>query len=132
MHIPCDDQRGVFVSIDENEQPMLRAMLDAEWSPANHLADFVWITEGNFDNQAKIKVAHEYVIAYAKLEKSFAPPPVVDPSLSRSSKIFNESIRNTIVKNGPKNPVSDLRLPAGFPADVAEADIAADDRMAEV
>lgn len=116
---------ALFVSIDENEQPTLRTILDAQWSVANHLADFVWITEGNFDNQAKIKVAHEYVIAYAKLEKGFAPPPVVDPSVPSSSKIFSDSIRNTIVKNGPKNPVSGLLLPAGFPADVAEADIAA-------
>jgi len=116
---------ALFVSIDENEQPTLRAMLDAQWSAANHLADFVWITEGNFDNQAKIKIAHEYVIAYAKLETSFATPPVVDPSLPQSSKIFNKSIRNTIVKNGPRNPVSELLLPTGFPADVVEADLAA-------
>jgi adenine-specific DNA-methyltransferase len=37
--------------------------------------------------------------------------------VGRNSKLYRQEIRNTIVKNGPKNPVSPIVLPAGFPAD---------------
>ena len=77
---------------------------------------FAWRTDGNFDNQAKFKYCHEYVVAYAKQEKSFPHPLVVDPNTLKDSKIFRPEIRNTIVKNGPKNPPSTITLPVGFPA----------------
>lgn len=107
---------GVFISIDENEHHNLRQITDGIFGLKNLLADFVWLTEGNFDNQAKIKIAHEYVLGYAIDEKKFLPPPVIDPSISESSKLYREEIRNTIVKNGPKNPVSSIEIPIGFPA----------------
>jgi adenine-specific DNA-methyltransferase len=40
-----------------------------------------------------------------------------------TSKLLNEKIRNTIVKNGPRNPVSEILLPAGFPASFEEGTI---------
>lgn len=66
------------------------------------LADFIWLAEGNFDNQAKIKIAHEYILSYATKESDFSYPPVIDPSIAKDSKLFNNEIQNTIVKNGPK------------------------------
>jgi adenine-specific DNA-methyltransferase len=111
---------ALFISIDENEQSLLRGLCDSDWGVENHLADFVWLTEGNFDNQAKVKIGHEYVLSYAKDERRFPHPPIVDPSISKESKLYNDTIRNTIVKNGPKNPVSKLLLPIGFPADFEE------------
>ena len=39
--------------------------------------------------------------------------------------MFRPEIRNTIVKNGPKNPVSPIVLPTGFPADFQEGRISA-------
>lgn len=108
---------AMFVSIDEGEHALLRMLVDSCWGKNNHLVDFVWITEGNFDNQAKIKIGHEYVSTWAKNEAFFRAPPVIDPAAASDSKLFNEQIRNTIVKNGPKNPPSEILLPAGFPAD---------------
>jgi adenine-specific DNA-methyltransferase len=81
-----------------------------------------WRTDGNFDNQAKFKEIHEYVLVYAKDAECFPHPPVVDPSTPQDSKVFRPEIRNTIVKNGPKNPVSEVELPAGFPCDVSKAE----------
>ena len=107
---------AIFVSIDEKELHNLKIILKDIFGEENSLADFVWLAEGNFDNQAKIKMAHEYVVSYALKEKDFAPPPVIDPSISETSKLFNTEIRNTIIKNGPKNPVSGVSLPPGFPA----------------
>lgn len=115
--VPFMQKNGAFfVSIDEKEHHNLRYISDSVFGGENFLADFVWITEGNFDNQAKIKMAHEYVMSYAIKQKSFTPPPVIDPSIGEDSKLFRDEVRNTIVKNGPKNPVCGIHLPVGFPA----------------
>lgn len=111
------DSDGVlFCSIDDIEAPKLRMMLDEVFGEENFMAQFSWKTDGNFDNQAKIKVTHEYILMYARDTEYFPHPPVVDPSVPSGSKLFKPEIRNTIVKNGPKNPVSEIVLPAGFPA----------------
>ncbi len=107
---------ALFVSIDEKEHHNLKHVNDSLLGPSNLLADFVWVAEGNFDNQAKIKMAHEYILSYAKDESHFLHPPIVEPGTSKESKLFRDEIRNTIVKNGPKNPVSSITIPRGFPA----------------
>ena len=115
----------IFVSIDDAEIHHLRVLMDEVFGARAHLATFVWRTAGNFDNQAKIKHCHEYVLVYAPHPELFAHPRVVDPSVGKTSKLARPVIRNTIVKNGAKNPISEVSLPAGFPADVASASIAA-------
>lgn len=110
----------IFVSINDVEMANLKLLMDDVFTEKNTLVDFVWQTDGNFDNQARFKVVHEYILAYSSDEKYVPPPPVIDPNADESSKLFREEIRNTIVKNGPKNPVSNLILPAGFPADFEE------------
>ncbi|HRO88323.1 MAG TPA: site-specific DNA-methyltransferase [Chiayiivirga sp.] len=115
----------IFVSIDDNELFRLGMLMDRVFGPESKLACFVWQTDGNFDNQAKIKIAHEYVLAYSKNPDRFPMPAVVDPNIPETSKLFRSEIRNTIVKNGPKNPVSEITLPAGFPASFDEGVIEA-------
>jgi hypothetical protein len=107
----------IFVSIDDNELHHLQILLDEIFGRKNLLACFVWQTEGNFDNQAKVKICHEYILAYTKDGLLFPAPPVVDPNIPEESKLFKKEIRNTIVKNGPKNPVSGVLIPTGFPVD---------------
>lgn len=82
----------------------------------------VWNYEGNTDNQAKIINYHEYVLVYSKSGK-IDDPSVIDPNVGSTSKLFKDEIRNTVVKNGPKNPIKNIVLPAGFPANIAEATI---------
>ncbi len=115
----------IFVSIDDDEVHHLRALMDELFGTRRRLATFVWRTDGNFDNQAKIKNCHEYVLAYASNPDLFLHPPVVDPSIGKESKLNRSQIQNTIVKNGPKNPVSSIELPVGFPASVRVGMIAA-------
>ncbi len=107
----------IFISIDDNEVHNLRKICDEIFGENNFLVNFAWRTDGNFDNQAKFKRCHEYILGYAKVEQSFLTPPVIDPNVPQTSKLFKEEIRNTIVKNGPKNPVSIVELPIGFQAD---------------
>lgn len=106
----------LFVSINDYEYDNLTKILNEIYGEENHLATFVWINEGNIDNQSKIKRNHEYIIAFAKNELCFQHPPIIDPNIPNTSKLFRDVIENTIVKNGPKNPVSDIVLPIGFPA----------------
>ncbi len=106
----------IVVSINDNEVFGLRMIMNELFGEENFLAQFVWKTDGNFDNQAKVKVCHEYLLAFARDLSLFPAPPVVDPNIPRTSKLFKGEIRNTIVKNGPKNPVSSVVLPKGFPA----------------
>ncbi|WP_217541635.1 site-specific DNA-methyltransferase [Vibrio metschnikovii] len=117
------DEGMIFVSIADDEMHHLRILLDEIFGTNNRVASFVWRTDGNFDNQAKVKVCHEYVLCYARNISKLPHPKVIDPSTEEGSKLFNKYIRNTIVKNGPKNPVSSVFLPQGFPADFQEGEV---------
>ena len=113
----------IFISIDDNEQARLKLLCDDIFQPNNMIACFCWKTDGNFDNQAKVKICHEYILMYAKNADKFSAPPVVDPNIPEGSKIFKSFIRNTVVKNGPKNPIGDIVIPAGFPCDIENGKI---------
>ncbi|AYR20087.1 site-specific DNA-methyltransferase [Alcaligenes faecalis] len=129
LHRLLADDGVMFVSIDDNEQANLKLLMDEVFGSTKMLANFIWRTDGNFDNQAKIKISHEYVLCYCKKPDEFEHPPVIDPSIKEGSKLFRPVIKNTIVKNGPKNPISKITLPAGFPADFIEGVIEARDHM---
>ena len=105
----------IFISINDKEVMHLKKICDEVFFPNNFIAQFVWGTDGNFDNQAKIKTCHEYILLYAKNAAEFDFPHLVDPNITDKSKLNNAQIRNTIVKNGPKNPVQKIVLKAGFP-----------------
>lgn len=114
------DDGVIFISIDDREVDNLRNICNEIFSRKNMLSMFCWKTDGNFDNQAKVKRCHEYILAYCKDINLFPSPPTIDPSISKKSKLYNDEIQNTIIKNGPKNPISDVLLPAGFPCDIEE------------
>jgi adenine-specific DNA-methyltransferase len=113
----------IFVSIDDNEVSRLALLMEQVFGAKNCLAKLVWQTDGNFDNQARFKVCHEYVLVYAASENRVKAPPVIDPNTEETAKLFLSEIRNTIVKNGPKNPISEIHLPRGFPADFESGSI---------
>jgi len=54
-------------------------------------------------------------------------PNVIDPNIPKESKLYKNEIRNTIVKNGPKNPMVTVCLPAGFPSNFETGKISAKD-----
>ena len=115
-HLLTDD--GILIiSINDKEVTHLKKICEDVFYPENFIAQFVWMTDGNFDNQAKVKTCHEYVLLYAKDASRFDYPDLVDPNVTDKSKLNNQFIRNTIVKNGPKNPIQTITLKAGFPAE---------------
>ena len=108
----------IFISIGEKESANLAKIADEIFGTSNRLAFFCWRTDGNFDNQARIKNCHEYIYLYAKNETQILLPKAIDPNIPKDSKIFKQEIRNTIIKNGPKNPVCDVVIPIGFPCEI--------------
>lgn len=112
-----DDDGILIVSINDKEVTHLKKICEDVFYPENFIAQFVWMTDGNFDNQAKVKTCHEYILLYAKDASMFDYPELVDPNVTDKSKLNNQFIRNTIVKNGPKNPIQTVTLKAGFPAE---------------
>ena len=108
----------IFISIGEKESANLAKIADEIFGTSNRLAFFCWRTDGNFDNQERIKNCHEYIYLYAKNETQILLPKAIDPNIPKDSKIFKQEIRNTIIKNGPKNPVCDVVIPIGFPCEI--------------
>lgn len=119
------DKGIIFISIDDNECSYLKIICDEIFGKKNFVAQLVWKSDGNFDNQAKIKNVHEYILCYIKNADKVGLPNAIDPSSSNDSKIFNDEVRNTVVKNGPKNPMSIIKLPIGFPCSEKELIISA-------
>lgn len=111
------DDGILIVSINDKEVAHLKKICEEVFYPENFIAQFVWMTDGNFDNQSKVKTCHEYVLLYAKNASLFDYPNLVDPNIKDTSKLNNQLIRNTIVKNGPKNPIQVVTLRSGFPAE---------------
>ena len=108
---------GVFLhSIADHEVDRLRLCLHDLFGRQNFLGNLVWNNEGNIDNQSKVKLNHEYILAYCKDERTYPHPLVIAPDIEEDSKLYNEMIENSITKNGPGNPPSEVVLPVGFAA----------------
>lgn len=114
---------SIFISIDDNEYQHLKLICDEIFGRKNFVTAFTWRTDGNFDNQAKIKINHEYILCFSKKIEAFEFPELIDLNVEETSKLFNNKIINTIVKNGPKNPISTIELPIGFNANFKEGTI---------
>ena len=59
------EDSAIFASIDENEQPRLRAMLDLTWGVVNHVAEIIW-AGGRKNDSRLISVSHEYIHVYVR------------------------------------------------------------------
>ncbi len=112
------DDGVIFISIDDNEIKNLKAVCDEIFDEDNLLGQFIWNTEGNTDNQYKVKVNHEYILAYYKNANfsDSAVGHVIDPNTPEDSNLRKGFADNNINKNNPANPPSIIELPAGFPS----------------
>ena len=106
---------GVLImSLNDDEVHYGKVVCDEIFGRRSFISGLVWNYEGNTDNQASIINYHEHILVYAK-SGEVGNLGVFDPNVDEGSKLFRDEIRNTIVKNGPKNPPSTVLLPAGFP-----------------
>ncbi len=116
------DDGVILVSVEDHEVHHLRMLMDEIFLPENFITHFVWNTEGHTDNQFQAKVNHEYVIAYAKTQ-SASLGYVIDPNTTPDSNLWKGFAENSITKNGPGNPPSEVRLPVGFPCIAENMDL---------
>ena len=114
------DPGCIFISIDDHEVDSLRLICNEVFGESNFIACFVWNTEGHTDNQYDVKVNHEYILLYAKHSVSFEAGYVVDPNTRSESNLWKGFAENSITKNGPANPPSEITLPRGFPCKLKE------------
>ena len=117
-----DDNGVLLISINDDECHYLKVMCDELFGRGKFITSLIWNYEGNTDNQAKIINYHEYILVYSKTGE-LDNLNVIDPNVSNNSKLFKKEIRNTIIKNGPKNPMSSVIIPKGFPASFENGEI---------
>ncbi|MEN8282190.1 site-specific DNA-methyltransferase [Acinetobacter gerneri] len=111
------DDGLIFISIGDDEVENLRKICDEIFGSHNFCAKLIWNTEGNTDNQYKIKVNHEYILVFYKDKKfdEYAVGHVIDPNTPQDSNLRKGYADNNINKNNPENPPSIVELPIGFP-----------------
>jgi adenine-specific DNA-methyltransferase len=111
------DDGLIAISIDDHEAHHLRMIMNEAFGEENFVAQLVWNTEGHTDNQFDVKVNHEYILLYAKSSDDVAIGHVVDPNTREESNLWKGFALNSITKNGPGNPPSEITLPTGFPCE---------------
>ncbi|MFC1999167.1 site-specific DNA-methyltransferase [Chloroflexota bacterium] len=119
------DDGVIFISIDDQEADSLRKLCSEVFGEENFVAQFVWNTEGHTDNQFDVKVNHEYVLLFARNSDAANLGHVVDPNTRQESNLWKGFAENSITKNGPANPPSEVELPVSFPCSTKEIDIPA-------
>jgi adenine-specific DNA-methyltransferase len=118
-----EDNGTLLISINDDEAHYLKVLCDELFGRSCFVASLVWNYEGNTDNQARIIRYHEYILVYSRTGQ-VDEPGVFDPSIAATSKLHRPEIRNTVVKNGPKNPPVPVVIPPGFPASFEAGTIA--------
>ncbi len=113
----------IFISIDDHEVDSLRKVCAEVFGEENFVAHFVWNTEGHTDNQFDVKVNHEYVLLYARDANTVHLGRVVDHNTRQQSNLWKGFAENSITKNGPANPPSEVKLPVGFPCTTKAMDL---------
>jgi len=83
----------IFVSIDDNEQHRLRALLDEIFGEPNFIADFIWQHRKSSQNDIDLSLSHNYTLAYAK-----------DRSRFRLNPLSVDTTRFTNPDNDPRGP----------------------------
>ena len=106
------DDALVFISNDDNENENLKYLLNS--NEYIFKTNLIWNTDGHTDNQFEIKVNHEYItLAQNSVKSDYGN--VIDPNTREESNLWKNIAENSITKNGPVNPFSEVTLPAGFP-----------------
>src|SRR3972149_6380172 len=114
------DDGVIFISIDDNEVSNIRKVCDEIYGEENFVAEFVWNTEGHTDNQLDVKINHEYIVLYVKNNNVATLEHVIDPNTREESNLWKGFAENSITKNGPGNPPSEVILPVGFPCKIED------------
>ncbi|MBA4376295.1 MAG: site-specific DNA-methyltransferase [Anaerolinea sp.] len=87
---------AIWISIDDNEDPYLRVILDELFGRKNFVASVVWQKRTSPDARIHLGPAHDYILVYAKDIRQVS---------------FNRITLTEMQSNQYKNPDNDLRGP---------------------
>jgi adenine-specific DNA-methyltransferase len=90
------DDGSIWVSMDDNEEPYIKILLDEIFHRNNFVATVVWQKRTSPDARIQIGAAHDYIIVYAKNANHVA---------------FNKMLLTEEQKKNFKNPDNDPRGP---------------------
>ncbi|MBI4777923.1 site-specific DNA-methyltransferase, partial [Candidatus Desantisbacteria bacterium] len=65
------DDGAIFISIDDNEQHILRMVMDEVFGEGNFVADFIWNHRKSSQNDIDVSLSHNYTFCYAKNRELF-------------------------------------------------------------
>ena len=71
LHRLLANNGSLWVSIDDNEMPLLRQLLDEIFGRRNFIASNVWQKRYSRENRGAIGDAHEYLMVYSKSPEAF-------------------------------------------------------------
>jgi adenine-specific DNA-methyltransferase len=90
------DNGSIWISMDDNEEPYIRILLDEIFHRKNFIANVVWQKRTSPDARIQLGAAHDYIIVYAKNADNIS---------------FNKMPLTEEQKKGYKNPDNDSRGP---------------------
>ena len=64
------DDGAIFVSIDDNEQHHLRALMDEIFGEQNFVTHISWQSRASVQNDTDISVNHEHILVYARMRRT--------------------------------------------------------------
>ena len=74
LHELLADDGAIFISIDDNEQHRLRAMMDEIFGKENFVANIIWQKKLSPQNDAKwLSDNHDFILLYAKNKEQWFP-----------------------------------------------------------
>ncbi len=111
-----------LISIDDREAERLNQIIQGS-GRFDHYGTLIWNTEGHTDNQLEIKVNHEYITILSRADGVPVFGNVVDPNTRTESNLWKGFAENSITKNGPGNPPSEVILPIDFPCEAQSLDL---------
>jgi adenine-specific DNA-methyltransferase len=98
------DEGIIFVSIDDNEAPNLRRMLDEIFGEQNFAGQFVWKKGGTGKNDSQFAVVeHEYIVAYARNAVSTQFGLDTEATVTTSYNFHDENGRYSLVRLDMQN-----------------------------
>lgn len=114
---------SLWVSIDDNEMPYLRVVLDEVFGRANFVASVIWQKRIGPDSRAVLGAAHDYIVVYAKEKKAFTdranPIPLRDDQIADFKNPDNDprglwtSSSNFSAQGFRKNQMYKITTPGG-------------------
>lgn len=97
------DDGSLWISIDDNEMPYLRILLDEIFGRSNFVASIVWRSTDNSNNDAKqFSIDHNYILVYSKCNE-WKPNQIFDDSKRSHFKNPDNDPRGAYFDGNPLN-----------------------------